>query len=152
MQFNFSRLQFRKYSVMASSGLCALAFSSTCAFAGSTDKPAEAAAAAKSPVLVLLIYDDSCQVSCTKVRPVMRELADKHNKNVKYVELNTSEKAMDDSRKLAKTLGVHNFLEVSTDDVPVVGIFDAKGKKLKNLQGFKAKDVYTKAVDDAVAK
>lgn len=103
-----------------------------------------------NPLLLLLVYDDSCSISCNTVRPVIRELAEKHSGKLKYAELNISDQAIENSRKQAKELGVSAFLETASNDVPVVAIFNSKLKKVKNLPGVKTRDVYTKAVEQAV--
>ncbi len=101
-------------------------------------------------VLVVLVYDEHCTVTCTKVRPVMRELASKYGERIKYLELNSS--AIDESSKTAAAFGVKTFLSDSTDLAPIVGIFSPSGKRLRELIGFKERPVYEAAIDRILKK
>lgn len=107
-------------------------------------------AADKQSLLVVLIYDQNCKVACTKVKPLMQELADKHIDKIKYVELDASPESFDRSVKGASKLGVKTFLIDSTDLAPIVGIFNSRGKRIKELQGYKNKEVYEQAIEKAL--
>lgn len=103
-------------------------------------------------LLVVLLYDQDCKVTCTKVKPAMQELAQKFGSKVKYVELNTNEETFADTVKTADSLGVKKFVNDSAEEVPIVAIFDTKKKRMKELQGFKTKDVYETAIQKALEK
>jgi hypothetical protein len=103
-------------------------------------------------VMVVLLYDQDCKVTCTKVKPAMQELAQKFGPKVKYVELNTNEETFSDTMKSAEGLGIRKFVHDSAEEVPIVGIFDTKKKRMKELQGFKTKDVYDAAIQKALVQ
>lgn len=122
-------------------------------FASATACKAETAQAeTQQPwkLLVVLLYDQDCKVTCTKVKPAMQELAQKFGPQVKYVELNAAEGTFAESIKTAESLGVKHFVTDSAEQVPVVGIFNTKKKRVKELQGFKTKDVYELAIQKAL--
>ncbi len=102
--------------------------------------------------MVVLLYDQDCKVTCTKVKPAMQELAQKFGPKVKYVELNTNEETFSDTMKSAEGLGIRKFVHDSAEEVPIVGIFDTKKKRMKELQGFKTKDVYDAAIQKALVQ
>lgn len=80
----------------------------------------------------------------------MQELAQKFGSKVKYVELNTNEETFSNTMKTAEDLGVKKFVHDTADQVPIVGIFNVKKKRVKELQGFKTKDVYDLAIQKAL--
>lgn len=102
-------------------------------------------------LLVVLVFDQNCKVACVKVRPIMQELARKHEGRLKYSELDATPEAFDTTVKTAADLGVKTFLLDSTDLAPIVGIFNAKRKRIKELQGYKSKEVYEAAIDKALS-
>lgn len=104
----------------------------------------------KPQLLVLLIYDESCTVSCTVVKPIVRDLVAQHQ--VQYEELNTSPKALKAALARAKQLKLETFVSDRTEEVPVVGIFTAKGRRLKELIGKKTREVYKEAIEKALEK
>lgn len=104
----------------------------------------------KPQLLVLLIYDESCTVACTVVKPIVRDLVGQHQ--VQYEELNTSPKELKAALARAKQLRLETFVSDRTEEVPVVGIFTAKGKRLKELIGRKTKEVYKEAIEKALEK
>lgn len=105
---------------------------------------------AKPDLLVVLVYDQDCHVTCTKVRPMMQKLVESYGQKVKLAELNTA--TVPESSKIAETLGVKKFFTESTDQAPIVGIFNSQGKRVKELQGFKEKEVYQSAIEKALKK
>ncbi|HEY9871267.1 MAG TPA: hypothetical protein V6D08_19055 [Candidatus Obscuribacterales bacterium] len=104
----------------------------------------------KRPVLVVLIFDESCKAWCQKVRPVMKELKDQYGDKVEIIELDASAPTLKDAETRAKAYGVYGFLRDSADWVPIVGIFSGRRKLLKELVGPKQKDVYVAAIDKAL--
>lgn len=113
---------------------------------------AETAPLKKRSLIVVLIYDDSCKIACTVVKPVVRELAEQRADQVQYVELNAGTASIKESLKKADELKIKTFVEDRTEEVPVVGIFSAKGKMLKELVGHKTKEVYKQALESSLQK
>jgi hypothetical protein len=104
----------------------------------------------KAQLLVVLIYDESCTVACTVVKPIVRDLVSGHQ--VQYEELNTSPKELKNTLARAKALKLETFVSDRTEEVPVVGIFTSKGKRLKELTGRKTREVYKEAIEKAMEK
>jgi thioredoxin-related protein len=101
--------------------------------------------------LVVLVFDRNCKVWCGQVRPVMKQVrCDYSGKNVQFVELDTTESMLADSRKRAKELGISTYLADAADYVPVVLVFDAKHKLTKQLPGPKTKADYEAAIEKVV--
>lgn len=100
-----------------------------------------------SPAVVIL-YSKHCKAYCEKVRPLLKDLKDQYPA-VSFVELDTSPEAMQDSKGKAKAMGrcVLAFLSDYADLVPYVGLFNAKGRLVKDLSGPKTKEVYASAID-----
>lgn len=113
-------------------------------------QPEQTPAGAKPAMVIVLIYDDSCVTSCTVVKPIVRELASE--KMVQYEELNTSRDHLKETMAKAKALGVEKFVGDRTEEVPVVGLFTNRGKKLGELTGRKTKEVYKEAIEKAMRK
>lgn len=132
----------------------ALLFSlfSSCSLSASLAEAPKAQSSEPWSVMVVLLYDQDCKVTCTKVKPAMQELAQKFGPKVKYVELNTNEETFSDTMKSAEGLGIRKFVHDSAEEVPIVGIFDTKKKRMKELQGFKTKDVYDAAIQKALVQ
>lgn len=126
----------------------ALALSASAAIA--QPDQTSAATAAKPSMVVVLIYDDSCITSCTVVKPIVKDLATE--KMVQYEELNTSREHLKETMARAKALGVEKFVGDRTEEVPVVGLFTSRGKKLGELTGRKTKEVYREAIEKAMRK
>lgn len=125
-----------------------IASSCSLAVAGPSEpsvKSSKKAAEEAPKVLVVLVYDQDCHVTCTRVRPMLQKLTKSYGNKVKFAELNTG--TMGDSKKMATTLGVSKFFSESTDQAPIVGFFDGKGKKIKALEGFKEESVFKSAID-----
>jgi hypothetical protein len=100
---------------------------------------------------VVMVYDHECAVWCGKVKPLLSELQNEYKSRVQFVELDTSNDQMEASKKTAKTLGVGKFLNENADYAPVIGVFSAKGKLLKELVGPKNKDIYSDAISKALS-
>jgi predicted DsbA family dithiol-disulfide isomerase len=149
-------------SLILASQLFLPASSQTAQSSPSAGKPVEdkqgadkQSAADKAAVqsLVVLIYDDSCKTSCTIVRPIMKEICTEYCQKVRYVELNTSKESLKESCKTAKEINVHSFLADSSELVPIVGVFCARGGKvIKEIRGAKTRDVYKTAIEKALEK
>ena len=105
----------------------------------------------KRPVLVVLIFDESCKVWCQKVRPIMKELKGQYTDKIEVIELDASQPALKQAETVAKSYGVYGFLRDSADWVPIVGIFSGRKKLLKELVGPKQKEVYVAAIDKALS-
>jgi hypothetical protein len=104
----------------------------------------------KAQLLVVLIYDESCTVSCSVVKPIVRDLATQQQ--IQYEEFNTSPKELSAALAKAKKFKMETFVSDRTEEVPVVGIFTVKGKRLKELSGRKTKEVYKEAIEKALEK
>ncbi len=105
----------------------------------------------KRPVLVVLIFDESCKVWCQKVRPIMQELKGQYTNKIEVIELDASQPTLKQAETDAKSHGVYGFLRDSADWVPIVVIFSGRRKLLKELVGPKQKEVYVAAIDKALS-
>lgn len=99
---------------------------------------------------VVMIYDHECAVWCGQVKPILSELQNEYKSRVQFVELDTSNDHMASSKNTAKSIGVSKFLNENADYAPVIGVFSAKGKLLKELVGPKKKEIYTDAISKAL--
>ncbi|MDP3508765.1 MAG: hypothetical protein Q8T09_12310 [Candidatus Melainabacteria bacterium] len=100
---------------------------------------------------VVMIYDHECAVWCGQVKPILSELQNEYKSRVQFVELDTSNDQMASSKNTAKSIGVSKFLNENADYAPVIGVFSAKGKLLKELVGPKKKEIYTDAISKALS-
>ena len=100
---------------------------------------------------VVMIYDHECAVWCGQVKPILSELQNEYKSRVQFVELDTSNDQMASSKSKAKSIGVSKFLNENADYAPVIGVFSAKGKLLKELVGPKKKEIYTDAISKALS-
>jgi hypothetical protein len=100
---------------------------------------------------VVMIYDHECAVWCGQVKPILSELQNEYKSRVQFVELDTSNDQMASSKNTAKSIGVAKFLNENADYAPVIGVFSAKGKLLKELVGPKKKEIYTDAISKALS-
>jgi hypothetical protein len=105
---------------------------------------------AQAQLLVVLIYDASCTVSCSVVKPIVRDLTT--TQQIQYEEFNTSPNELKDALAKARKFKLETFVSDRTEEVPVVGIFTSKGKRLKELSGRKTKEVYKEAIEKALEK
>ncbi len=96
-------------------------------------------------VLVVLVYDQHCKAWCTKVRPIMQELADELGEEVSVVEIDSSATVGKSAIKTAEDLGIIRYYK-DVDMVPVVMIFDSKKKLMHELGGPKTKETYKAAI------
>lgn len=110
---------------------------------------AEEAAPGQSAMIVL-IFDTHCKTACELVRPIMKELKGEMKDSFTFIELDSSGEKLADSQKTAKELGIHGFLADYAQFVPIVGVFSAKKKCIKVIQGPKNKDVYMAALQKAL--
>ena len=101
--------------------------------------------------VVALVYDQSCYISCQKVRPVIKDVISRYGSQVQYVELDISANALKQTRATAKEYGLSAYLSDSADYVPLVGIFNSKHRLMKELQGPKDKATYAAAVAKVLA-
>lgn len=95
--------------------------------------------------LVVLVYDQHCKAWCTKVRPIMKELADELGEEVYVVEIDSSATVGKSAIKTAEDLGIIRYYK-DVDMVPVVMIFDSKKKLMHELGGPKTKETYKAAI------
>lgn len=109
------------------------------------------AVAGKYDARVVMIYDHECSVWCGQVKPILSELQNEYKARVQFVELDTSNDQIANSKSTAKSIGVSKFLNENADYAPVIGVFSAKGKLLKELVGPKKKEIYTDAISKALA-
>lgn len=120
------------------------------AIAAEGNSASTAIQAAAKP-LVVFVYDKSCKISCSVVRPILNELQDQYGEKVQFVWLDVSKDSRDESRKTAKALGVSRFLEDCEDWYPAVGIFSAGRKCIKQLLGSRSRKDYVSAIDKAIS-
>lgn len=102
--------------------------------------------------LVLLIYDEDCQIWCKQVHPVVSELEKEYGDRVTFVDLNSSGTHLDSSRKKAKELGVLKFFNDALEYVPDVAVFNGRTKLVKDLCGPKKKTEYKAAIESALSQ
>ncbi len=100
--------------------------------------------------MIVLIYDTHCKTACELVRPIMKEIKGEMKDCFTFVELDSSQERLVESQKTAKELGVHSFLADYAQFVPIVGVFTAKKKCIKVIQGPKSKDIYMAALQKAL--
>lgn len=111
---------------------------------------AQGAADLKNKVLVVFIYDPHCRITCDKVRPAVRDVQSRYADSVSYVEIDTSDEHLKQSKDLAAKNGVLWFYNDNMKFVPVVGFFSPERKCIKYLTGPKTKDVYEAALMKAM--
>lgn len=122
------------------------------AFADTKPSAQDAAKAenAKYDARVVMVYDHECVVWCGKVKPLLNDLQNQYKSRVQFVELDTSNDQIEASKKTAKAIGVGKFLNENADYAPVIGVFSAKGKLVKELVGPKSKEIYSEAISKAL--
>lgn len=102
-----------------------------------------------SRALVVLVYDQHCKAWCTKVRPIMQELAAELGDDVNVVEIDSSPSVRKSAIKTAEDLGIIRYYK-DVDMVPVVMIFDSKKKLMHELGGPKTKETYKAAIESTL--
>lgn len=100
--------------------------------------------------MIVLIFDTHCKTACELVRPIMHELKGEYKNCFTFVELDSSQEKLAESQAKAKEIGVHPFLASYAQFVPVVGVFNAKKKCIRVIDGAKSKDVYSAALQKAL--
>lgn len=100
---------------------------------------------------LVMIYDHECAVWCGQVKPILAELQNEYKSRVQFVALDTSSDQISSSRITAKAIGASKFLSENADYAPVIGVFSAKGKLLKELVGPKKKEIYADAIAKALS-
>jgi hypothetical protein len=100
---------------------------------------------------VVMIYDHECAVWCGQVKPILAELQNEYKSRIQFVALDTSSDQISSSKITAKAIGASNFLNENADYAPVIGVFSAKGKLLKELVGPKKKEIYADAIAKALS-
>ncbi|MBA4077131.1 MAG: hypothetical protein C0508_18995 [Cyanobacteria bacterium PR.023] len=100
---------------------------------------------------VVMIYDHECAVWCGQVKPILAELQSEYKAKVQFVALDTSSDQISSSKITAKAIGASKFLSENADYAPVIGVFSAKGKLLKELVGPKKKEIYADAIAKALS-
>lgn len=98
----------------------------------------------------LLIFDRECAVWCEQVKPIVQELQVTYKEKMDFVSLDTSAPSLEASRKSANTLGLSKFFKENMHYAPVVGVFDVRGKLVKELVGPKDKAAYRQAIESAI--
>ena len=109
-------------------------------------------AALKDKPLVTLIFDQTCKVWCKQVRPVMKELQEQYSGRVGFSELDATDSVLPETKKKAKELGIGGYFSDAADYVPVVLIFTAQRKLVKELPGPKTKEAYQAVIEKAMGK
>ncbi len=99
---------------------------------------------------VVMVFDRECSVWCGEVKPILSSLQSEYKK-VEFVSLDTSKEGLPDSKSTAKTMGISKFLSENVDYAPVIGVFSAKGKLVKELVGPKKKEIYLAAISQALS-
>jgi len=107
-------------------------------------------AAQPQSAMIVLIFDTHCKSACDIVRPIMHELKDEYKQCFNFVELDSSQEKLSESQAKAKELGVHPFLASYAQFVPVVGVFNAKRKCIRVINGAKSKAIYADALQKAL--
>ena len=102
--------------------------------------------------MVLLIFDQTCKVWCKQVRPVMKELEEQYRDRVGFVELDATESVLADTKKKAKEMGISGYFADAADYVPVVLVFTANRKLVKELPGPKSRKDYESVIQKAIGK
>jgi len=106
------------------------------------------ALAADQPVLVAFLYDRTCKIACSRVRPIFKEIQQQYAGKVEFVELDLDQQA---SEKTAKRLKILAFYNDHIDWFPVIGVFTGKDHKLvKEILGSKSKEIYEQAIEKAL--
>jgi hypothetical protein len=82
----------------------------------------------------------------------MKELHESYGEKVDVKELDSTLDVLEESKKQAKTLRVYKFFVDVTDYVPIVLIFDAQRKLVKELPGPKPAEEYKASIDKALAR
>lgn len=100
--------------------------------------------------LVVLVFDNSCRISCDRVRPVIKELEEQYEDRVQFLELDVSKERRAESKKTAESLRISGFFADAVDWYPVVGVFNARRKKVKEFVGAKNKKDYQAAIEKAL--
>jgi thiol-disulfide isomerase/thioredoxin len=104
----------------------------------------------KAEAMVVFINARTCPI-CARVRPILADLENKYKEKVRFVRLDvTDTKDKQDSRKVAKSLRLGAFFAFYEDTYPCVGIFDEKGKCLKEIYGFNSREKYVFAINRAL--
>lgn len=113
-------------------------------------QPQPAQQAQNQAAMIVLIFDTHCKTACELVRPIMHELKSENKDCFTFVELDSSQEKLAESQAKAKEIGVHPFLASYAQFVPVVGVFNAKKKCIRVIDGAKSKDVYAAALQKAL--
>lgn len=100
--------------------------------------------------LAVLVFDQNCKAWCAKVRPMVVELKQNYGDKVMFAELDVTDNVLPEAKKQAKQLGIATWVDDSRDYVPMVFVFTAKRKLVKELIGPKLIDDYRKHIDKAV--
>lgn len=150
---NFSRLD-TKWAAKLTVALCLIALAGV--LLGQKTMAENPAALTKSisgkyDARVVMIYDHECAVWCGQVKPILSDLQKEYKSRVQFVELDTSNDQIASSKNTAKSIGVSKFLNENADYAPVIGVFSAKGKLLKELVGPKKKEIYSDAISKALS-
>ncbi|PWU03435.1 MAG: hypothetical protein C5B53_00500 [Candidatus Melainabacteria bacterium] len=104
----------------------------------------------KAGAMVVFINARTCPI-CARLRPILDDLEIEYKKKVRFVRLDvTDTKDRQDSQKVAKSLQLGSFFAFYEDTYPCVGIFDEKGKCLKEIYGMNDKEKYVVAINKAL--
>lgn len=104
----------------------------------------------QSKALVVFVYDKTCRISCSVVRPQIMDLQEQYADKVQFVYLDVSQDTREEARKTAQALGISRFLKDCEQWYPAVGIFSSKRKLVKQLLGTRPKKDYVSAIEKAI--
>jgi thiol-disulfide isomerase/thioredoxin len=101
-------------------------------------------------VMVVFINARTCPI-CAKVRPILDDLENEYKPKVRFVRLDVTDiKDRQDSRQVAKSLQLGAFYAFYEDMYPCVGVFDEKGKCLKEIYGLSLREKYVAQIEKAL--
>jgi thiol-disulfide isomerase/thioredoxin len=104
--------------------------------------PSQESKATQTAVTVVFIHSRECPI-CAKVSPIVEELRKQYEGQVKFVDLDvTDRKDLVNSKKLATSLKLGSFFALYKDSFPCVGIFNSNAKCVKELFGANPKKSY----------
>ncbi len=103
--------------------------------------------------LFLMVFDKTCHAWCDKVRPIVKELQQEYADKMDFAELDITQEALPESKKIAKQLGVLKLVPDFGDQVPSVAVCARERIHIvKEISGPKPKSDYKNAIELALRK
>jgi thiol-disulfide isomerase/thioredoxin len=102
--------------------------------------------------LLVFIFDNSCRISCSRVRPAMDEIKREYGNEVDLIMVDVSPENHSQAMDLARKYGVADFVENSEKWYPVVGVFSSNRKCVKELFGARTTAEYKAVLEKLRAK